>query len=862
MKKGFLYTEENLSQISFPLGGIGSGCIGLSGNGQLSDWEIRNRPNKNSFNNYSGFFIKAEKDGKLCSMKVMNGDYAPPYQGRVYWEDLGGNVGFGFGPNERTFAGFSHFKDCTFRGEFPIAELEMQDDTFPGIVKMKAFNPFIPLNDKDSSIPAAFFDIELTNHTDCELEYSIALAAGSVFTYQDADNTAGKREDADGNRMTYVTLGTDTMEKSDTGYGDITIATDYKDTSYQSYWYRGGWYDNIEMFLSDFISFPRFQERIYQKGNQENKKDMGTLAVHMKIGAGKKDHARFLITWNFPNRKNTWNLKAPQTTWKNYYASLFENSYASAWYGLQNWERLEKQTRQFHDCLFSSDMPQEFVEAVSANLSVLKSPTCLRLEDGTFYGFEGCKETEGCCEGSCTHVWNYAYALPFLFPNLERSMRDADFLWNQREDGRMSFRLMLPLGSPRKDARACVDGQMGGIIKTYRDWRICGDLEWLKKNWKAVKASLTYAWAESNEDQWDPKKTGVISGRQHNTLDMELYGPNSWLNGFYLAALKAAKRMAKALGENDFAQMCRDSFQKGKEYTDSELFNGEYYIQKVDLHDKSVLEPYQNRNDPVMEKYWNGERGELKYQIASGCMIDQVMPQWHANLVGLGEIYDREQTKKALHALYERNFKCMRDVQNTWRIFSLNDEEGLLICTWSDGEKPAIPLTYNTETMTGLEYQAAVHMIQEGMLLEGARIIKAIRNRYDGEKRNPRNELECGSNYARSMASYSILLAYSGFTYDAVEKCVAFHPVVNLGKFFFCCHTGWGMVQKKVDGWEMQLVYGKLEILKLWETQVLKQIVVENTNISFEQSQKDVLFEKTVLLRTGETMSVLYEDSF
>ena len=195
--------------------------------------------------------------------------------------------------------------------------------------------------------------------------------------------------------------------------------------------------------------------------------------------------------------------------------------------------------------------PPKQAQAASATSSVLKSPTVLRLEDGTFYGFEGCNSHSGCCEGSCTHVWNYAYALPFLFPQLERSMREAEYRYTMGEGGGMNFRLQLPLGSPRLvEFRPCVDGQFGGVIKVYREWKISGDSKWLKELWPAVQKSLSFAWSAENLDMWDLDKDGVLEGRQHNTLDAELFGPSSWLNGYYLAALKAAAEMADHLGEN------------------------------------------------------------------------------------------------------------------------------------------------------------------------------------------------------------------------------------------------------------------------------------------------------------------------
>src|SRR5436190_20775748 len=155
----FVYRDEHLNQISFPLGGLGTGCIGLAGNGRLIDWEIFNRPNKGSVNGFSHFAIKAERDGKVIEARVLNGDMAPSYSGEVHapmWRS------FGWGPRREYMTGMPHFKSVEFRGEFPIAELAFTGTAFPGKVSMLAFNPFIPLNEKDSGIPAAFFEFSVT----------------------------------------------------------------------------------------------------------------------------------------------------------------------------------------------------------------------------------------------------------------------------------------------------------------------------------------------------------------------------------------------------------------------------------------------------------------------------------------------------------------------------------------------------------------------------------------------------------------------------------------------------------------------------------------------------------------------------
>ncbi|MCX8171781.1 MAG: GH116 family glycosyl-hydrolase, partial [Candidatus Bathyarchaeota archaeon] len=168
----FVYRANKTSEISFPIGGIGTGCIGLAGNGRLIDWEIFNRPNKGSVNGVSHFAVKAEADGKLLDARVLNGDLPPPYTGELNKPMF---QSFGFGPPIGYMAGLPHFRDFEFEGTYPIAKIRFSDEKFPGKVQMTAFNPFIPLNDLDSSIPAAFFEIEIENTSVEDIVYTVCL---------------------------------------------------------------------------------------------------------------------------------------------------------------------------------------------------------------------------------------------------------------------------------------------------------------------------------------------------------------------------------------------------------------------------------------------------------------------------------------------------------------------------------------------------------------------------------------------------------------------------------------------------------------------------------------------------------------
>jgi uncharacterized protein (DUF608 family) len=868
--KPFVYRGSKTKEISFPLGGIGSGCIGLAGNGRLIDWEIFNKPNKGSTNGFSHFAIKAEAEEKVLDTRVLNGDLMPPYSGEIGKPSF---QSFGFGPTRDYMAGVPHFRKWEFEGEYPIAKLRFNDDKFPGDVQMTAFNPYIPLNDVDSSIPSAFFEIQIRNTAKQMVTYTVCLSVQNPLQKDTTMNTYGKE-----GRVHFIKMTSKRFKEDDPEFGDLTIATDATDVSYQEYWFRGRWFDNLQIYWRDLSSPGRFRNRRYPETAARIQaypgvQDHCLLAAHVQVKPEETGRARFVISWNFPNCYNYWKLegegcKCKPKIWKNYYATLFKDSTRSAIYSLEKWDRLYEETMEFKDALFSSTLPPFVLDAISANLSILKTPTVLRLEDGSFYGFEGCHPCSGCCEGSCTHVWNYAYVLPFLFPKLERSMRDMDFRYNQRADGRMSFRLQLPLSRGRWEFRACADGQFGGVVKAYRDWKISGDDSWLRSNWEAIKKSIEYAWAETNEDRWDMDRDGVLEGRQHHTLDMELFGPNSWLTGFYLAALKAGAEMAEHFGEADRAKEYSELFEKGKRWVDRNLFNGEYYHQLIDLRDRAILERFIREDPNVEDTYWDSEHGEIKYQIAEGCGIDQVLAQWHANICGLGEIFDKAQTRKALRSIFKYNFKkSMRDFFNPCRIFSLDDEAGAVICEWPQGRyKPAIPVPYAEETMNGFEYASAIHMIQEGLMDEGLQIVKAIRERYDGEKRNPWNEFECGSNYARSMASYALLLALSGFEFDLVKRHIGFNPPrLEDGKFrcFWSVGTGWGTFEVKLNSVMIRVQYGKLEVKTLrfpfLKGREVASVSIGEDVVEFENCDGEITLSRSVLIEKGEELVIQFD---
>lgn len=832
------YSENSLNEIVFPLGGIGSGCIGLKGNGQLVDFEIFNRPNKNSYNGYTHLAIRTiDPDGNV-NARILNGDTTSSLTGSPA---LNGFSGFGFGPLGATMCGFPHFRECTFDGNFPFADIALADPDFDGNVSVRAFNPMIPNDALNSSIPSAFFRISYTNTSSRPMDVDFVFVIANPFK-------SGENFSVTDNGVTAVKLSGKGTEYDSEVCGNLTLATNAANATVQRYWYRGRWQDGVVSYWNEMISGDPFISRDY---STEAAGDHALVSVRTHCAAGETVNAEFVLSWSVPECRNYWDKSAPQKTWKNYYATVWNDSVASAVYSLDRFSLFETRSWNFVKALLETTVDPVVTEAAMDTMSVLKTPTVLRLENGEFYGFEGVHQKVGCCEGTCQHVWNYAYALCFLYPELERSIRELEFSYNMDDNGGMQFRLKLPLGSERGNFHSCVDGQMGEIVKVWREWKLCGDTDWMKSLYPNVKKAMSYVWSEKNIDKWDPSRSGVLTGRQHHTLDMELFGPSSWLEGFYLLALKACSEMADVNGDHEFSQDCNELFEKGRGYTKNKLFNGKYFIQNIDLTDIDIPKSFGAAD------YINEETGEIKYQIGDGSEIDQMCAQWHSNILGLGRIFDKAQTDIALKNMYANNFKrSMREHTNPWRIFALNDESGSIICDYPDGVyKPKIPIPYCEEAMHGFEYQFAGLLISEGMIEEGLNVVRAVRERYRGFNRNPWNEIECGSNYSRSMAAFALIPIFSGFTFSLPESRIGFHPLISLDEYktFYSVNGAFGDFTLTASSAILRVIEGEitLEAFDI-NNNGIESVSIDGEFVDFKSDDNSVKFRKKLITKLLE----------
>jgi len=800
------YDQRHIEAIALPLGGIGTGTVSLGGRGNLRDWEIMNRPSKG--------FVPARGSFGPCFVVFLKDaggrTYARALEGPIELSAYEGASGSPV-PNH----GLPRFRRCRFAAAYPLGQVMLSDPDVPIDVTLQAFNPLVPADPDSSGIPVAVLRYVLRNRTDKPLQASICGVlpnfigndgSGQTKDYKGdlfAGGKANRNEFRQGQNVSGIFMSSKGVAERAPQWGTIALTTTAKGgITHRISWTPGGWGSSGLDFWDDFSADGKLEER--EHTNEDT--PMASLAASIELPPKRATAVTFLMTWHFPNRM-TWTPKNNESDRiGNYYATQFKDAWEVAEKVTPQLAALEAQTVRFVRAFCDSDLPEVIKEAALFNASTLRTQTCFRTEDGRFYGFEGCNNKGGCCHGSCTHVWNYEQATAFLFGSLAKSMREVEFGQATDETGLMSFRVNLPLERAKEFGKAAADGQMGCIMKMYRDWQLSGDDQMLKTLWPHVKKAVEFCWIPGG---WDADKDGVMEGCQHNTMDVEYYGPNPEMGIWYLGALRAAEEMARYVGDREFAATCHDLFVKGRTWIDANLFNGEYYEHQI--------RPPKSESDiaaPLLVGMGAKDPTKPDYQLGSGCLVDQLVGQYMAHVCGLGYLVEPEHARKALASIMKYNYReNLYGHFNCMRSYALGDESGLLIAAYPK-DRPANPFPYFSEVWTGLEYTAAAGMLYEGQTEQGLKCIQNARDRYDGRKRNPFDEPECGHHYARAMSSWAAVPAFTGFQYSGVEKSMTWAPAK--GTYFWSNGYAWGACTLKNAGKgmsaELSVLHGTLDL--------------------------------------------------
>ncbi len=853
-----------------PMGGIGTGTVSICGDGSLRQWEIVNQVNHQGYVPQSFFAVWAKPLRGKAVAKVLQ---SPPLEDEDFTPAA--SVSDHIVPDElrELMDDLPGVEAVEFVGEYPIAQLTYKDDALPVEVKCECFSPFVPLNEKDSGLPAIVFIFSANNPTEQTVNVSFLATLQNFVGW---DNVSLIRENENfgygGNRntvlhlngLTAIEMRNDRLPNDAPTWGTVCLATTNAGATYLADW------EELESLWDDFTRDGRLSNAAAGQPSPTWETWNGALCVSLTVEPRTTQDAKLLLCWHFPNRIVNWGqpggiIKDQKSKFYlgNAYNNHFGSAAAVAEYVRDNFERLADETRKFRDTFYDSTLPYPLLDAVTSQASIIRTPTGMWIEDGTYHAFEGCNGAStggadrvgGCCPLNCTHVWNYEMSLAALFPALERTMRRTDLLVQMREDGSIPHRTIVPeylprlwgdIGGPRHHA---LDGMLGTILKTYREFRKCGDVEWLKSVAQPTAKLMDYIMRT-----FDAQGDGVIRGEQPNTYDIHTYGSNTFIGTLYLAALRAMEEMSKIVAQTDSLRY-RERFEMGRENYDKLCWNGEYFINNFDAPGEPP-ETYNKRN------CWG-----------TGCHADQLLGQWWAHELGLGYVLPEAHVKAALQAIMRYNFReGFVGFKHAPRQFASEHDRGLLICTWPQGGRPEVPILYCDEVWTGIEYAVAALMLWEGFAEDALKIVEAVRDRYDGRERNPWNEVECGDHYARAMSSWTLLSAASGFRYDARAASMSFAPRTS-GEFksFFIAADGWGTFAQRTTTRRqtatLEVKHGTLTLKQLTLRRARKSrgaIEVAATvagkkaaaKVKAEGNDVRIEFRRPVTVRAGERVEV------
>ncbi|MBO9732796.1 MAG: hypothetical protein J7623_29405 [Chitinophaga sp.] len=780
------YTGKYNNRIAFPIGGIGAGMFCLEGTGAISHMSIRHNPEM--------FYEPA-----MFAAISIKGGTARVLEGAVPdWKKFGQRDA-GLGGTGGATWGLPRFKEATMKARFPFADIQLKDATMPVQVAIKGWSPFIPGDEDHASMPVGALEYHFTN-TSSKTESCIFSYNARNFMRQ-ADTLHTVKAMPNG-----FILSQEATEHAAEKQGHFAIFTTEPGTVVDHCWFRGGWFDPLTMVWNTL-----------KDGNTRSTppvdKDApgASLFVPFQLKPGEKKVIRLMMAWYVPDSKLRIGDNATSTFgnyYKPWYSNRFKNIGEVTDYWKKNYADLYTKTALFTNTFYKSSLPPEVVEAVAANLTILKSATVMRQYDGRFWCWEGSGDNWGSCHGTCTHVWNYAQAVPHLFPRLERSLRYTEFHENQNNEGHQGFRANMPISPLVHNFHAAADGQLGGIMKVYREWRISGDTAWLQEMYPLVKVSMDYCIRT-----WDPRGKGVVEEPHHNTYDIEFWGATGMCTSFYLGALQAFALMGTALSKDVSSYMAL--YEKGKQQLETSLYNGEYFIQKIQWTGLNAPDPVKAQSFSTQyadEAIALLKKEGPKYQYGEGCLSDGILGGWMARVCGMNEPADPAKTKSHLLAVHRYNLKkdLSQHVNPQRSTYALGNEGGLLLCSWPKGGMLSLPFVYSNEVWTGIEYQVASHLMFHGEVAKGLEIVRACRQRYDGTVRNPFNEYECGHWYARALSSYGLLQGLTGLRYDAVDNVL--HIDSRIGDFssFLATEKGFGTVSWKKGVPSLQVAYGTI----------------------------------------------------
>ena len=776
-----IMTKPSASGIA--LGGIGSGTVELMPDGEFHYWQIANPArltkvcweNKEydgeSHNGALSFWVRAEKEGsrpvvRKLSMKTDPDDFT-----------------------YRTFPWSKPVERIAFDGRFPVCGLEYEDSTLPCRVTGKAVAPFVPHKTDIAATPGFYMDFEIENTGSGELSVSLLGTLVPEFCNEGGCVNSLSRDAENAGVTMRPAVRTDAPDCGEVcfsigGDGDKSFITAEYPGFIREYIYDCDDYsvsqesvlfgfretgclpcseagspppafpekadelsdDEISALFDEYVKYPhaasilnrirdmrpgfpqnRGEEETFIKGLAEQdrlfkKGDFGAAALCSKVclAPGEKKTVRFILTWYFPNHFTKEGRRLGH-----YYENLFSGAEDANAFLRDNRAEVFDKAVSFSDLLYNTDLPEIYPDCWSGHLSTIVKCSWY-LKDGKFGLWEGL----GFCGFHTTDITYHAsFGLLALFPDLQLGQMRMGAAF-QREDGRVHHFFTPDLDHVGNGFER-VDMNNQFVLMVLRDYLYTGDTGYLKDMWPHVVRAMDSIGALDSDGDGLPD-----TGTKRNTYDAwNFSGTPVYISLLWLAALKAAGRIANEVGDTAQAEKWSAILEKGLISLESRLWNGEYYNlwQSGDDRDESL-------------------------------MTDQLDGEWFLRVSGIGGNLNGQRIKSVLKVIIDNNF---------------THDGGLINASCPDGKKTSFFTYKNCQceaVWTGIGYAVAALCLSVGMRSEADALIASIT---ENQARFGAlwDHWECGHHYTRPMSSWTTLTAALGLKVDFAKKTLCLRPV-------------------------------------------------------------------------------------
>ncbi len=769
------------SNSGIALGGIGAGSVELLPDGEFHYWQIANPPrmtnvcweNKvddgESHTGALSFWIRTEQAGRHTVVR---------------------KLGMKTDPDDFTYRLFPWNKPVErirFDGRFPVCELQYEDKSLPCRVKGRAVAPFVPHRTDISATPGFYMDFEIENPGTEPITASllgtlvpefcneggcineISADSGSVSVAMrpalqtdapdcgevclgingDGEKTfiAGEyrrfireyvfEDDAFGVSQESVLFGfreTGCLPDSDAGSPPPEIPENISGLSDKEIDGLFGAYINYPFALSVLRRiretqplFPanRAEKTAFLEAIRGQKRlkteEFGSAALcgKVRLAPGEKKTVRFILTWYFPNH-----FSKDERRLGHYYENLFGGAAEANAFLMNHVPEAYEKAVAFSELLYNTNLPEVYPDCWSGHLSTIVKCSWY-LKDGKFGLWEG----QGFCGFHTTDITYHAsFGLLALFPDLQlRQMRmGAAF---QREDGRVHH-FFTPDLEHVDNGFDRVDMNNQFVLMVLRDYLYTGDKEYLEEMWPHVISAVNSIGELDTDGDGLPDRD-----TKRNTYDAwNFSGTPVYISILWLAALKAASRIAKEMDDTARSDTWMSLLKKGLGSLEKRLWNGEYY------------------------NLWIN--GEAKDETL---MTDQLDGEWFLRMSGIGGNLSDGRIRDILRVILKQNF---------------NQDSGLINASCPEGRSTTLYSYKNCQalaTWTGIGYVTAALCLSVGMRDDSDALVTAV---YDNQACFGAlwDHWECGHHYTRPMSSWTTLTAALGLETDSARRIIRLKP--------------------------------------------------------------------------------------